>query len=81
MTQHIHFKEKADEDDIYANKRAEMWMRMLNWFKQECNIPDDDEFQGDIQCMPQPEDDSNSRLKMISKEKIRKIYKKKPRHW
>jgi len=76
--QHVHFGEKADEDLIYENKRAEMWMRMQEWFKGVANIPDDDEFQSDLQCMPDSQTSSNSRIILASKKEIKRLYKKSP---
>lgn len=76
--EHIHFKETADEDDVYANRRAEMWYRVQDWFKGEVNMPDDDAFQADLQCMPEGEDTSDQRLKLVSKAKIKEKYKKSP---
>jgi len=64
--------ESADEDDLYYNKRAEMWCRMRDWFAAKpVRVPDDDDLQADI-VEPGYTYDSKSRILIESKEKIKK---------
>jgi hypothetical protein len=55
------------------NRRAEMWMRMRDWFGTVggVDIPDIDALQADI-CGPSYKYDSNQRLLLESKEAMRK---------
>ena len=63
---------KADEDKKYINKRAEMAARKKAWFEDFPNkIPDDDELHADI-LAPGYKYDSNQRLKIETKEDMRK---------
>jgi len=77
----VHFGGGADEDDIYLNKRAEMWCRMRDWIHREegeVSIPDDDNFQKDIMSMPKEITTSSSKIKMVEKSVIRKELKFSP---
>lgn len=69
----INFGGRALEPERFANKRAEMWGLMSEWFADPsgCDIPDDDALQADI-CAPTAKFDSNSRLVLERKEDIRK---------
>jgi hypothetical protein len=68
----VQASESADEDDLYVNKRAEMWCRMRNWFAEKpARIPDDDELQADL-VEPGYTYDSKGRIKIESKENIKK---------
>lgn len=56
----------------YFNKRAEMWGEFKEWLKDEpCQIPDLDSLHSDITGIKY-KIDSNSRLKMESKEEMKK---------
>ena len=46
----VNFGAKAREPDRYANRRAEMWDRMRQWFDDPAGVgvPDDDLFQRDV---------------------------------
>ncbi len=37
----VNFGSKPDNDEIYLNKRAEMWGRVKGWLEDEVDIPDD----------------------------------------
>jgi hypothetical protein len=68
----VQASEKADEDDLYYNKRAECWTRMRDWFAAKpVRIPDSDEFQADL-VEPGYTYDSKSRIKIEKKEDIKK---------
>lgn len=49
----VNFSEKAIDTDKFANRRAEMWDRMREWFEDQAGVqvPDKDEFQRDL-CSP-----------------------------
>lgn len=68
----VNFGSKAREEKRYANKRAEIWARTAEWFRDEggADIPDEDEWQASL-CAPGYQFDSNSRLLMEPKEKIK----------
>lgn len=56
----------------YANKRAEMWGQCKEWLRQNpVQIPDSDELHADL-CGPRYKPDSNGRLLIESKEKMKK---------
>jgi hypothetical protein len=66
-------------DDLYFNRRAEMWDLMRQWFNGDrpVQIPDDDRIQGDV-CAPQWDTknggcrhNSNNELIMEEKDKIK----------
>lgn len=68
----VQASEKADEEDRYRNKRAEMWVRMRDWFAAKpVRVPDSDELQADL-IEPGYTYDSNSRYLIESKEQIKK---------
>lgn len=68
----VMFGEAASEPDIYANKKAEMWWRMKDWFEEHPNrIVDNAAFVSDI-CAPQPDVSSNGRKLLEPKEKLAK---------
>lgn len=76
----VSFGEGALDDRTYANRRAEMWMLLLDWFKSKAvRIPDQDELHQDISCVP---DDigptSNGRIILIPKKQIKKDYGRSP---
>lgn len=68
----VQASERADEEDLYVNKRAEMWCRMRDWFAAKpARIPDSDEMQADI-IEPGYTYDSRGRIRIESKEQIKK---------
>ncbi|KKL50373.1 hypothetical protein LCGC14_2306120, partial [marine sediment metagenome] len=68
----VNFGGKPHEGDRYANKRAEMWADMATWLGDGggADIPDRDEWQASL-CAPGYAFDSNTRLLMEPKDKIR----------
>jgi hypothetical protein len=68
----VHFGERAIEDQQYGIRRDEMWGNMREFFQNRpCSIPDDDALEQDL-CAPQYTYDSSRRLKLESKENMRK---------
>lgn len=64
----VHFGE-APLQDIYLNKRAEMWCQMRDWFHGddgEVSCPDSDEFQRDLQGMPRDKTTSSGKIQLVS---------------
>lgn len=72
MITKVNFGSKATEADRYANKRAEMWGEMAEWFADEggADIPDGEEWQKHL-CAPGYTYDSLSRLQLEKKETIK----------
>jgi hypothetical protein len=68
----VNFGSKARDASRYANKRAEIWGRVLDWLRDEggADIPDLDEWQASL-CAPGYSFDSNSRLLLEKKVDIR----------
>lgn len=68
----VHFGGKARQNEIYINRRAEMWGEMRNWFADTpCQVPDDDALEADLTA-PQYTYDSSRRLVLESKEAMSK---------
>lgn len=79
MVNGVHFGERAIEDDIYRNKRAEMWCSMAQWMeKEDVNIPDSDDFHADLIAVPDIKYTSDGTKKLESKEKIKQEFGKSP---
>lgn len=68
------FSEGAIENDIYLNKRVEIWCNMELWFGGDVRVPDDDAFQADICSMPGRKETSSGLTKLESKDNIIKVY-------
>jgi len=72
----IHFGSSAMEDQVYMNKRVEMWCAMRDFFHGEdgeVSIPDDDELQRDLMSMPgEGPPTSSGKVRLESKAVIRK---------
>lgn len=69
----VHFGE-SPLDEIYLNKRAEMFCLMRDWFHGddgEVRCPDDDVFQRDICAMPKDKLTSSQKIQLVSSEVIR----------
>jgi hypothetical protein len=64
------------------NRRAEMWMKSRAWLEDEAGaaLPDRDSLQADA-CGPTYTDDSNSRLKLESKDHMRARGVRSPDEW
>lgn len=73
----INFGQKADNPERYLNKRAEMWSLMNEWLQSEVKIEDNDELHSDL-VAPNFTFDSAGRLKLESKEDIKKRLLKSP---
>lgn len=73
----INFGQKSDEPERYLNKRAEMWANMNEWLKSDVKIEDNDELHSDL-IAPNYTFDSQGRLKLESKDDIKKRYLKSP---
>lgn len=68
----VHSGERADEPDLYENKRAEMWWRMKAFFEDTpCRMINESALISDITA-PQPEVTSMSRKLLESKKKMKK---------
>ena len=69
----VHFGEKATDRKTYANKRAEMWCMLRDWFKEDgVVIPDDDEFHTDLVSVPDY-DETDGKIRLMRKEKIKEV--------
>lgn len=74
----VNFGQRADEADRFLNKRAEMWGGMAKWFKDGgVTMEDNDEIHSDL-IAPRFTFDSQGRLKLESKDDIKKRYTKSP---
>lgn len=68
----VNAAEKAMDKERYFNKRTEMWALMSEWFDDTpCQIPDLDSLHSDL-VAPGYGHDSNGRLKLESKDDIKK---------
>lgn len=68
----VNFGERALEADKYVNKRAEIWGLLGLWLKDDpVKIPDDDQLQADLTQVKYGYD-SSGRLKLESKDEMKK---------
>ncbi len=68
----INSAERAEQHDTYANRRAEMWWRMKDWFEDTpCRIPNDMALASDLSA-PGYKHNSNGLKLLESKEDMRK---------
>jgi hypothetical protein len=68
---------RANKDEAYVNRRAEMWGEMKHWLDGIVQIPDDDALHADLQG-PGFKYDSNQRLVIEKKEDMKKRGVKSP---
>lgn len=74
----IHFGERAIQTDIYHLRRDEMWGEMKEWMQDKpAVIPEDNRLMADL-TGPQYSYDSSRRLKLESKEQMKKRGLKSP---
>lgn len=72
----VNFGSQATEKDTYENKRAEMWIKMAEFFHNGgCKMPDDDEVVADLLAMPDYFLNTKQKMQLISKQKIKDDYK------
>lgn len=75
----INFGSRADQSELYSNKRAEMWIEMRDWIQAgDVNIPDDDTLHADLSIMPDFITTSNGKMQLVGKDKLRKEYHRSP---
>ena len=68
----VHSGERANESDIYENKRAEMWWNMKEWVEDHPNrLPNDAALISDL-IAPQPAVTSKSKRLLESKKDMKK---------
>ena len=68
----IQFGGAADEPDKYKNKRVEMWANMRDWYQAGCTVPDDERLEQDMVAPDELEPDAVGRLRLQSKQDMRK---------
>jgi hypothetical protein len=69
----VMFGERAQDDELYADKRSEIWWRMQQWFADYPNrIPPDPELISDLSAPAIDDLDSSGRKKLESKKSMRK---------
>jgi len=77
----VSFAETPD-DDIYANKRAEMAFRFKDWLHEgdegDVSLPDDEEMAADIACIPEATQNSQGRWIFPPKRDIKKAIGRSP---
>lgn len=69
----VDFAEGAMENQIYLNKRAEMWFHLRNMIHEGCKIPDQAEILADLSMMPDYIERTDGRLQLHAKQDIKKI--------
>ena len=80
----VNFGEQAHDRENYANRRAEMWDQLRQWFDDPVGVqcPDKDDFQGDMTCTSWgsglTHKRPNGQLVLEQKEKIRERLKFSP---
>lgn len=79
IVQGVHFSERAMENEIFLNKRAEMMIAVRDWYNtEEVSMPDDDVAQADIQAIPDFKENSRRLIYIVPKEEIIKVCKFSP---
>jgi hypothetical protein len=79
IVQGVHASEKPADPELFGNKRAEMMFAVRDWFKEgETRIPDDDNFEMDLLCIPEAKENSSGRFFMADKKTIKKQFGKSP---
>lgn len=79
FTEGVNFGSRADQSDLYLNKRAEMWIEMRDWIHGgDVNIPDDETLHADLAMMPDFIQTSNGKMQLIGKDRLRKEYHRSP---
>lgn len=74
----VNVAESAIEDEKYANKRAEVWAQLKKWLESwPCSLPEGDEWLADLTA-PGYSYDSSGRLRLESKEQMKKRGDKSP---
>lgn len=65
--------EAVADKDLHFNKKAEMWDRLCEWVKNEpCDLIDDDDLEADLVAPKFERDVNGQRLKIESKESLRR---------
>lgn len=72
----VNFAQRASDEEHYVNKRSECWGEMAEWIK-EAQIPEGDEWLADVTSTAYKYD-SRSRIKLESKEDVKKLVGKSP---
>jgi hypothetical protein len=68
----VHSGERAAEDELYGNKKAELWANMKKWIEDvPCKLPDSEELASDLGS-PGYKYDSSRRLMIEKKEDMKK---------
>lgn len=78
VIQGVHNSESPMNPELYVNKRAETGFALRDWFKEEVNIPDDDDIMLDLLAIPMYKENSNGKFQLESKANIKKSYGKSP---
>lgn len=66
----VHGGSKPWDDQLYTNKRAEMWGNMRKWIEDRASLPDSQELTDDLTCLTYSYDHAN-RLKLESKKDLK----------
>ena len=75
----IMFGQRADEDDLYANKRAEMWFRMRDWLEDApVRLPPNMALSSDLSAPQAKVFESNGRRALEKKSDMKKRGVKSP---
>lgn len=79
VVQGVHASESPLDKELYGNKRAEMAFAIRDWFREgEVSIPDDDDVEMDLLCIPEEKESSSGRFMIIPKKDIKKKFGKSP---
>ncbi len=79
IVQGVHFGESAEDPKKFLNKRVEMAFGLRDWLMEgDCSIPDDEEVEADLLCVPDFKQNSRNVILLEPKDKIKEVYKKSP---
>lgn len=68
----VNFGQAPIEDELYMNKRAEMFINMADWFEGVVAIPDEEEIHADLTVIPDYKLTSNGKKRLVGKDEIKK---------
>jgi hypothetical protein len=77
----VNFGGEAQNQEMFLNKRAEMWWDMRNWLHGDdgpVSIPDDDNLHKDLSIMPPEKRTGTNRIQLVSKKELKKKYRFSP---
>lgn len=74
----VNFSSSAIQEELYKNKRTEMWVTMRDWFKDGAQIPDSSAMQTDVCSVEYMHNTAQDKLELEPKKKTKARLGKSP---